>query len=301
MNKKVALVLSSGGARGVAHIGVIEGLLEKGFEITAVAGSSMGAVVGAFYACGKLEEYKKWICALDRLEVFKLIDFTLSGQGFIKGERVFKSLRAFIPDCAIEEMKIPFVAVATDLTTYQEVAFDKGSMYHAIRASVAIPTVLKPLQNGDSILVDGGVINPVPANLVKISNGVGLVVSNVNAFIPYERPAFLLSKEESGLYTKKLNEFKKQLAEQLAKLMPGPKSVNKKLGYFDLLNDSLDLLQDRLSRELLKQYTTELTVSVSREACTTFEFYRAKELIEAGRMAFEKAYNQKEQPRPTKR
>lgn len=294
MNKKIALVLSSGGARGVAHIGVIEGLLDRGFEITAVAGSSMGAVVGAFYACGKLEEYKKWICTLDRLEVFKLIDFTLSGQGFIKGERVFKSLKEFIPDCAIEEMKIPFVAVATDLTTHQEVAFDKGSMYHAIRASIAIPTVLKPLQNGESILVDGGVINPVPANLVKMSKGVGLVVSNVNAFIPYERPAFLLSKKETGLYAKKISEFKKQLAGQLAKFMPGPKPVNKKLGYFDLLNDSLDLLQDRLSKELLKQYSTELTVNVSRDACTTFEFYRAKELIEAGRMAFEKAYCQKE-------
>ncbi len=286
MSKKVALVLSSGGARGVAHIGVIEGLIEKGFEITSVAGSSMGAVVGAFYACGKLPEFKKWICTLDRLEVFKLIDFTFSAQGFIRGERVFKSLKEFIPDCAIEEMKIPFAAVATDLHTREEVVFDTGSMYHAIRASVAIPTVLKPLQVGESVLVDGGVINPVPVNTVRVTNGASLVVSNVNAFIAYERPPARLSTKEASLYAKKLQEVK----EQIYRLIPGPKSATKKLGYFDLLNDSLDLLQDRLTRELLKQYSPALSVNVSRDACTTFEFYRAGEMIDAGRAAFEKAY-----------
>lgn len=290
MSKKVALVLSSGGARGVAHIGVIEGLIEKGFDINAVAGSSMGAVVGAFYACGKLPEFKKWICTLDRLEVFKLIDFTFSGQGFIRGERVFKNLKEFIPDCSIEEMKIPFAAVATDLHTREEVVFEKGSMYHAIRASVAIPTVLKPLQVGESILVDGGVINPVPVNSLRMSSDAHLVVSNVNAFISYEKPVPGLSGKDEGVYSKKLQE----LRDQIYRLIPGPRSVTKKLGYFDLLNDSLDLLQDRLTKELLKQYSPALSVNVSREACTTFEFYRATELIEAGRKAFEKAYQESE-------
>ncbi|MEQ8807471.1 MAG: patatin-like phospholipase family protein [Imperialibacter sp.] len=285
MGKKVALVLSSGGARGVAHIGVIEGLIHHGFEITSIAGSSMGSVVGAFHACGKLSEFKEWIGNLDRIEVFKLIDFTFSSQGFIRGEKVFKNLEKFIPDRPIEEMQIPFIAVSTDLNTQKEKVFDSGSMYHAIRASVAIPTVLTPLKSGDSLYVDGGVTNPVPADRVKRTKGDIIVVSNVNAFKPYVSPLKKPEKKESNQYTKRLEE----MMSQISKVIPGSSSAKKKLGFFDLLNDSLDLLQDRLTSELLKQYKPELSVEVSRQACSTFEFYRAKEIIEAGRQAFEEA------------
>jgi NTE family protein len=285
MSKKVALVLSSGGARGVAHIGVIEGLIDHGFEISSIAGSSMGAVVGAFYACGKLPQFKEWIGNLDRIEVFKLIDFTFSSQGFIRGEKVFKNLEKFIPDRPIEEMQIPFIAISTDLNTQKEKVFDSGSMYHAIRASVAIPTVLTPLKSGDSLYVDGGVTNPVPADRVKRTKGDILVVSNVNAFKQYVSPLKKPEKKVSNQYTKRLEE----MMNQISKVIPGASSAKKKLGFFDLLNDSLDLLQDRLTSELLKQYKPELRVDVSRDACSTFEFYKAKEIIQAGRQAFEEA------------
>jgi NTE family protein len=285
MSKKVALVLSSGGARGVAHIGVIEGLIDHGFEISSIAGSSMGAVVGAFYACGKLPQFKEWIGNLDRIEVFKLIDFTFSSQGFIRGEKVFKNLEKFIPDRPIEEMQIPFIAISTDLNTQKEKVFDSGSMYHAIRASVAIPTVLTPLKSGDSLYVDGGVTNPVPADRVKRTKGDILVVSNVNAFKQYDSPLKKPEKKVSNQYTKRLEE----MMNQISKVIPGASSAKKKLGFFDLLNDSLDLLQDRLTSELLKQYKPELRVDVSRDACSTFEFYKAKEIIQAGRQAFEEA------------
>jgi NTE family protein len=285
MSKKVALVLSSGGARGVAHIGVIEGLIDHGFEISSIAGSSMGAVVGAFYACGKLPQFKEWIGNLDRIEVFKLIDFTFSSQGFIRGEKVFKNLEKFIPDRPIEEMQIPFIAISTDLNTQKEKVFDSGSMYHAIRASVAIPTVLTPLKSGDSLYVDGGVTNPVPADRVKRTKGDILVVSNVNAFKQYVSPLKKPGKKVSNQYTKRLEE----MMNQISKVIPGASSAKKKLGFFDLLNDSLDLLQDRLTSELLKQYKPELRVDVSRDACSTFEFYKAKEIIQAGRQAFEEA------------
>lgn len=280
------MVLSSGGARGVAHIGVIEGLLEHGFEITSVAGSSMGSVVGAFYACGRFEEFRDWICNLDRIEVFKLIDFTFSAQGFIRGEKVFKNLQKLIPDRPIEEMNIPFAAISTDLTSKKEKVFDSGSMYQAIRASVSIPTVLTPLKNGDSIFVDGGVTNPLPADRVKRTSGDILVVSNVNALKPYKSPSSGKKEKPSGQYVKRLEE----MMSQISKMIPGSKSPEKKLGFFDLLNDSLDLLQDRLTGELLKQYKPELSVNISREACSTFEFYKAKEMIAAGREAFEEAF-----------
>ena len=290
MSKKVALVLSSGGARGIAHIGVIEGLIAHGYEISSIAGSSMGAVVGAFYACGKLDEYKDWICNLDRLEVLKLVDFTFSSQGFIRGEKVFKSLQKLIPDRPIEEMAIPFVAISTDLTTKKEKVFSEGSMYHAIRASVSIPTVLTPLKSGDSLYVDGGVTNPVPADRVKRTKGDILVVSNVNAFKDYKSPIKKEKKKEINQYSRRLDE----VMTQIGKLIPGSPPTKKKLGFFDLLNDSLDLLQDRLTSELLNHYKPELTVNVSREACSTFEFYRAKEMIEAGREAFEEAIKELE-------
>jgi len=285
MGKKVALVLSSGGARGVAHIGVIEALIEQGYEITSVAGSSMGAVVGAFYACGKLDEFSKWITQLDRLEVFKLVDFTFSSQGFIRGERVFKSLEKFIPDRSIEEMKIPFAAIAADLTSRKDVVFESGSMYKAIRASVAIPTVLTPVKAGESLYVDGGVTNPIPADKVKRTLNDIMVVSNVNAFIPYISPFPAKTPKESNQYTKRIEE----LMMQIGKMIPGTRTPQTKLGYFDVLNESLDLLQDRLTTELLKQYKPDISVSISRDACSTFEFYKAKEMIAAGRHAFEKA------------
>ncbi len=290
MSKKVALVLSSGGARGLAHIGVIEGLIDHGFEISSIAGSSMGSVVGAFHACGKLDEFKEWICNLDRLEVFKLIDFTFSSQGFVKGEKVFKNLQKIIPDRPIEEMAIPFAAISTDLNSQKEKVFESGSMYQAIRASVAIPTVLTPLKTSDSLYVDGGVTNPIPADRVRRTKGDVLVVSNVNAFKPYKSAAKEKDKKEINQYAKRLEE----IMTQIGKMIPGSSSAKKKLGFFDLLNDSLDLLQDRLTSELLKQYKPGLTVEVSREACTTFEFYKAREIIQAGRDAFEEALKKSE-------
>ena len=120
VSKSVALVLSSGGARGVAHMGGIEALLEEGYTITSIAGSSMGAVVGGVYAAGKFEEYKDWISNLDKLDVFKLLDFTLSTQGFVRGERVFKEMKKFIEDRDIEDLTLPFAAVATDIVNKKE-------------------------------------------------------------------------------------------------------------------------------------------------------------------------------------
>ena len=187
-SKNVALVLSSGGARGMAHIGVIESLLENGYTITSISGSSMGAVVGGAYAAGQLEKYTNWLLQLDKLEVFKLIDFTLSAQGFIRGERVFNEMKKFISDRKIEELDIPFAAVAYDILNRKEVVFTEGSLYTGLRASAAIPNVLKPSSVDGAELVDGGICSPIPMDYVKRHRDDILVVSNVNASIPYEPP-----------------------------------------------------------------------------------------------------------------
>ena len=145
MKQPISLVLSGGGARGIAHIGAIEELEKQGFKIKSIAGTSMGALVGGLYALGKMQEYKEWIFTLDKLDIFRLIDFTFNTQGLIRGDRVFNKMKKFIPDMNIEELKIPYAAVATDITNGKEVVFTNGSIYEAIRASIAIPTVFTPV------------------------------------------------------------------------------------------------------------------------------------------------------------
>lgn len=294
--QKVALVLSSGGARGLAHIGVIEGLIANGYEITSVAGTSIGSLVGAFLACDELDRYKKWACELDRLDVFKLIDFTFSVNGFIRGEKVFKSLEEVIPDRSIDDFNIPYAAIATDIMSKKEKVFTSGSMYQAIKASVAIPTVIRPVHFEDQKLIDGGVLNPVPVNRVKRNEGDILVVSNVSSVKPYVRskPEDKAAKDEEKNYLDKLNAFKNKWA----KLLPGNSSAKDKLGYFELLNRSIDLMQDQLATILLEKYEPDILAEISRDACNTFEFYRAEEMIEEGRRSVEEAistYKSKEE------
>lgn len=286
MSQKVALVLSSGGARGLAHIGVIESLEENGYEISSIAGSSIGAVIGAFYGCGKLDLYKEWALNLDRLDVFKLIDFTFSVNGFIKGERVFKALEVLIPDVPIEEMKIPFTAVSTDIQNKKEVAFSSGSMYQAVKASIAIPTVIKPVVLEGREFIDGGVTNPVPVQHVKRTPGDILVVSNVNAIIPYDKKVRDEEREveEIATYNQKIQAF----LQRWNRLLPGnSEPVVKKLGFFDLMNESIDLMQDKLTQLMLEKHPPDMLACVSRDAAGTFEFYKTKELIQAGREAFD--------------
>ncbi len=284
--KNVRLVLGSGGARGMAHIGVIEELEKEGFTIKEVVGCSMGAVVGGIYCAGYLAEYKHWLIKLTRLDVFRLLDFTLSAQGFVKGERVFKAIEEFIGDHKIEHFKIPFTAVAADITYEKEVHYRSGSLFKALRASIAIPTVFTPVKQGKSQLVDGGVLNPLPMNLVKKEPGDWIVAVNLNANIPYT-PNNLLAEKEPAAYLKMFN----AIQSTFPKFDSKTENIEN-LGLFDLLNKSYDLTQDRLTELMIDIHKPDLVVNISRDACGVFEFYRANEIIEAGRKAFHSAYAQ---------
>ena len=158
----VSLVLGSGGARGYAHIGAIEELVAQGYDIRSVSGASMGALVGGMYAAGQLEAYRDWVSALQRLDVLRLLDWTFTGGGLIKGDRVIEQLRKLIGDIRIEDLPISYTAVAVDLYAQREVWFSRGPLYDAIRASIAIPTVFRPHHYEGRTLVDGGLLNPVP-------------------------------------------------------------------------------------------------------------------------------------------
>ena len=206
MKKNVALVLSSGGARGIGHIGVIEELEKRGYEITSIAGTSMGALVGGVYALGKLEEFKKWMCSLDKLKVFSLVDFTFSSNGLVKGDKVLNAIKEFVPDTKIEDLKIDYSATATDIANHKEIVYKSGSIYEAIRASIAIPMVITPVINNNSVIVDGGVLNNLPISNVKRNKGDLLVAVYVNADVPQIKlnVSKKEEKEKESVYLKKL-------------------------------------------------------------------------------------------------
>jgi NTE family protein len=178
--KDVALALSSGGARGLAHIGAIEELESNGYHITSIAGCSMGALIGGVYAAGKLEEFREWMKAIDRKKMLELTDFSFSINHLVKGNRIIEAIMDFVPDIAIEELPIPYCAVATDLKAGREVVIDKGSLFEAIRASISLPSFYEPIQRDGMILIDGGVINPIPLNRVKRNAGDILVGVDVS-------------------------------------------------------------------------------------------------------------------------
>ncbi|NQD78877.1 alpha/beta hydrolase [Pseudomonas sp. CrR14] len=180
MSKKVALVLGSGGARGYAHIGVIEELEARGYEIGCIAGCSMGAVVGGIYAAGKLKDYSEWTQSLDYLDVLRLLDVSFR-LGAIRGEKVFGRIRDIVGEINIEALNIPFTAVATDLTNQQEIWFQEGCLHQAMRASAAIPSLFTPVIQGKRMLVDGGLLNPLPIVPVVSSHCDLIVAVNLNS------------------------------------------------------------------------------------------------------------------------
>jgi len=286
MKKQVSLVLSSGGARGVAHIGVIEELEKQGFEIKSIAGTSIGALVGGMYATGKLDVYKEWMCSLDKMDVFNLIDFTFSKNGIMKGDKILREMKRMIPDRNIEDLSIPFVAIATDISNEKELVFNSGSLYDAIRASISIPTVFTPFVKDDSYIVDGGVLNPIPINRVKRFDDDILVVVNVNARIPNIKPSI---PENNNHEEKKYSKYINSVINKLNYFIPNHETD--KLGYFSLLNKTTGLMLHQISLMTLEKYQPDILINISRDSFGIYDFYKSEKLIEEGKKATIEAIN----------
>ena len=178
--KHVALVLGSGGARGMAHIGAIEELIARGYEITSIAGTSMGSMIAGMYAAGRLQEAKEWFLQVDKQLILRMMDVSLSFNSIVKGERIINELEKVVPDCLIQDLPIPCAIVSADLISADEVVFHTGSLFNAIRASISIPLFFQPIQKGSRLLVDGGILNPLPLNRVKRHQGDLLVAMNIS-------------------------------------------------------------------------------------------------------------------------
>ena len=289
MKPVATLVLSGGGARGIAHIGVIEELERRGYEIASVTGTSMGALVGGVYAAGAIDPFREWLLTLDKRKVFSLVDFTLSRTGVVKGDKVFNKMKDSIPDTLIEDLKIPYAAVAVDLINNKEVVFREGRLFDAIRASVSIPSVLTPVKTDDGLLIDGGVMNNIPVDHAPRVPGNLLVVINVNASIPVSPPK--ISPEETDkqkrAYKKKIEEFQFHLHRILShgSTEKPSNSHEERMGYFNLIDKTVSLMTDHMAQMSLKLFSPDVLIEVSRDSCGTFDFYKASEMVEMGREA----------------
>jgi NTE family protein len=317
MTKRVSLALSSGGPRGFAYIGAIEELVARGYEIGSVAGTSIGSLVGGIYAAGKLDEFKEWLFALDAWKVFTLMDLSIGKNHIVKGERVIEAMREIVPDVDIESLSIPFRAVATDLYTGEEVVFDHGKLFEAIRASISIPSLFQPVKYGLTTLVDGCIANCLPLSRVVRSEGDILVAFDVNdvdvaeirAILTRENAALVADTafeqstraEMRGILDSVTNRSDIGLVERLKSAGSRSMSLIKNVinyeeeydeakaldygdTYYDLLDRSFSLMNHRQSELSIALYQPDIVVKMPFDAYGEIADYaKAKEISEIGR------------------
>lgn len=325
--KTVALTLGSGGARGYAHIGAIEVLQERGYDIIAISGCSMGALIGGMFAAGKLKDYKDWVTGLGQFDVLKLLDVTFNSVGAIRGEKVFSVVRELLGETRIEDLPIPYTAVATDLLAHKEIWFQEGPLDQAIRASIAIPSVVTPLVLNGRVLVDGALLNPLPI-IPTISSHADLIVAvNLSGEDDRRRPpstpdaSFDLAEggeSDAEEWVQKVQEKASRWFDwDLLKAFTGKreqgdgadvearisKAVSEKkdeerkspdegaaidwerlgIGKFDVMNLTIETMQSALVQYKIAGYPPDLLVNVPKNACRTYDYHKAPELIQLGR------------------
>lgn len=274
MKKKIALVLSGGGARGLAHIGAIETLESHGYEITSISGCSMGALIGGMYAAGKLPEVKDWVLALDRRKVLSLVDFSLSLTHLVKGDRVMEALKEIVPDVNIENLPIPYTAVATDWNSGKEVIFDHGSLYDAIRASISIPLFLNPVRREEMLLVDGGLVNSLPLNRVVRHSGDLLFGINVSTH-DYQGELLMQQFVERKLLSKSMP------AAVMNRIMKHFEGIN--INYVTLLMRTIAIMLEQNTRQQILISRPDLVVQVPMKRYGVFDFDKAAAILQIGK------------------
>lgn len=271
--KDVALVLSSGGARGLAHIGAIEELESHGYHISSIAGCSMGALIGGVYAAGKLKEFREWMKTIDRKKMIELTDFSFSINHLAKGTRIIEAIMEFVPDIAIEDLPVPYCAVATDLKAGREVVFNKGSLFEAIRASISMPSFYKPVQRDGMVLIDGGILNPIPLNRVKRQKKdilVGIDVSGHDYKAQWDEMHRLTEKHKHDTSLK---------SKILDMLIPD----NIEFNYYTMLSRTSSLMIRQNSILMAKLMKPDILVDIQMNRYGTFDFDKSEKLVAIGK------------------
>jgi len=279
MKKKVALVLASGGAKGFAHIGAIEALEEAGYEITSIAGTSMGALVGGLYAAGGMEKVKEWMFTLTRKKVFNLVDLTFSPHALVNGTRVMTALQQLVPDCNIEDLPKPFCAVATDMKEGEEYVFRSGSLYNAIRASISIPMLFRPVEIDQKLLIDGGITNGLPLDKVQRTKGDILVAVNLEDYKWEEQ------KKETPISNGKEVALSKK--SQIPKLHPirtfknGIRMLSN--NYVSMAYDTISILMKRNVELSLRLTPPDIYLNVEMGIYGSYDYDKAEEIYKLGK------------------
>lgn len=329
VKKDVALVLSSGGPRGFAYIGAIEELESRGYNITQVAGTSIGSLIGGIYAAGKLPELKEWLYTLDAWKVFTLMDLSIGKNHIMKGNKLIHAMKEIVPDVRIEDLKIPFKAIATDLYTGEEVVFEKGCLYEAIRASISIPSLFSPVKYGYRTLIDGGIANTLPLGRVTRSVGNIVVAFNVNDVdVDSIRHAIIEEARQEETKAMKVKELEKErkavidsirynsslsftekmrlAGEQGRKMLE--QAVNSdndesdfELGenYYALLSRTFSLMNHINSKQAIEMFPPDILVNMPFDAYGDISDYaRADEIAETGRTLMKAALDKYEDEHP---
>jgi NTE family protein len=277
----VSLVLGSGGARGLAHIGVIHELQNQGYQINSISGCSMGALIGGIYAAGKLDDFEQWVSAISKIDIVTLLDISWGKDGLVKGDKIINTLVDLVGDKTIEELKIPFTAVAADVKNEKEVWINSGRLFDAIRASISLPLFFTPVDYKDGYLIDGGVLNPVP--IAPTFNDATDLTIAVNLGGPIEVIKLAVEKDTpTDPKSMQLHEKIVGFVSQLKNPVVGISHSNR--GAYDIANEAFDAMQSTIARQKLAAYPPDIVIEIARNACGTLEFDRAEEMIELGRI-----------------
>ncbi|MFV2058991.1 MAG: patatin-like phospholipase family protein [Thiohalomonadales bacterium] len=275
--KTVSLVLGSGGARGLAHIGVIHWLIENDYIIRSISGTSIGALIGGIYAAGKLDTYTHWAKALEKIDVIGLLDLSFRGTGLLKGERIIRIMKDMIGDVNIEDLPIAFTAIATDIQHQKEVWINRGPMFDAIRASIAVPTVFTPHEYMGMQLLDGSLVNPVPI-APTLNDKTDLTIA-----VNLSGKARNQSDIKKQIVPVNGNGYKEKIKKFVSGLQPKQESGEVyDFTLYEIIAKSMDTMLTRITRLQLAAYTPDVLISIPVNAASIYEFYRANELIELG-------------------
>lgn len=312
--KRVSLALGSGGARGYAHIGALQVIEERGYEIASIAGSSMGALVGGLYAAGKLDEFTERAVALRQVDVLRLLDVSFTSPGAMRAEKVFSVVRELLDGARIEQLPIPFTAVATDLISRREVWFQQGPLEVAIRASISLPGVFTPVMLNGRLLVDGGLMDPIPvAPTAAVASDATIAISLAGD--PHGPAGSTTAQEttdprpvdewidrfrrgtsqmlDSDLATSLLAPFRttpgdppkrgRRARAAAAAAVSPVEALPPGLSTLEVMNQSLEAMQALVTRFRLAAFPPDLLIAIPQDACRTMDYHRAAPLIELGR------------------
>lgn len=284
--QRISLVLGSGGARGMAHVGAIRCLEAHGYHISYIAGCSIGALIGGIYAAGKLDTYAEWVCALQRRDIMRLLNWSFGRGAIFSDERIISALKEMVGERRIEELPIGYTAVATEINDKREVWLSHGPLFEAIRASMAVPLLFAPVERNGLMLVDGGLINPVPIAPTLNDDTAWTVAVDLNGRAePLET-----AKADAADANEPLPQIRARITKYIDDLIPRTSRVDP--GYpstIELALRSMDTMQTTIARMKLSAYTPKLIVEIPRNLCKFFEFDRASELIEFGYRRTEEA------------